>query len=147
MSNKVKDTNIKTRTCYFFNNIINIENFDLNNIKIDEKSYKNILIYYIVCLTIKEYLNIYSVNPLYLTFRYVNGYFEKINGNKYSMLVPTNGSKEKIKKYEELWVKIRDLIRSITKNSYDYDEKYRKIKFDSVDELPLNKLIEILPQQ
>ena len=63
------------------------------------------------------------------------------------MLVPTNGSKEKIKKYEELWVKIRDLIRSITKNSYDYDEKYRKIKFDSVDELPLNKLIEILPQQ
>ena len=38
MSNKVKDTNIKTRTCYFFNNIINIENFDLNNIKIDKKS-------------------------------------------------------------------------------------------------------------
>ena len=32
MSNKVKDTNIKNRTYYFFNNIINIENFDLNNI-------------------------------------------------------------------------------------------------------------------
>ena len=41
------------------------------------------------------------------------------------MLVPTNESKEKIKKYEELFIKIRDLIRSITKNSddYDYDEK------------------------
>ena len=46
------------------------------------------------------------------------------------MLVPTNESKEKIKKYEELFIKIRDLIRSITKNSddYDYDEKCIEIK-------------------
>ena len=58
------------------------------------------------------------------------------------MLVPNNGSKEKIKKYEELWIKIRDLIRSITKNLDDYDEKYIKTKFDSDDELPLNKIIE-----
>ena len=35
-------------------------------------------------------------------------------------------------------------IRSITKNSGDYDEKYMKIKFNSDDELPLNKMIEIL---
>ena len=35
-------------------------------------------------------------------------------------------------------------IRSITKNSDDYDEKYMKIKFNSDDELPLNKMIEIL---
>ena len=40
------------------------------------------------------------------------------------MLVPTNESKEKIKKYEELWIKIKDLIRSITRNADDYDEKY-----------------------
>ena len=55
------------------------------------------------------------------------------------MLVPTNESKEKIKKYEELFIKIRDLIRSITKNSddYDYDEKCIEIRFDSDDELPL----------
>ena len=39
MSNKVKDINIKNRTYYFFNDIIDIENFDPNNIKIDEKSY------------------------------------------------------------------------------------------------------------
>ena len=48
----------------------------------------------------------------------------------------------KAKKYEELWSKIRHLIRSITKNSSDYDEKYMKIKFSSRDELPLNKTIE-----
>ena len=51
-------------------------------------------------------------------------------------------AKKKLKKYEELYIKIRDLIRSITKNSddYDYDEKYMKIKFDSDDELPQNNM-------
>ena len=43
MSNKVKDIDKKPRTYYFFNVIINIENFDPNNTKIDEKSYKNIV--------------------------------------------------------------------------------------------------------
>ena len=115
-----------------------MKNFDPNNIKIDEKSYKNILIYYIGYVTIKDskYVKINSVNPLYLIFNKVNGYFEEINGNKYLTLVPTNENKEKIKKYEELWSKIRDLIRSITKNSDDYDEKYMKIKFNLDDKLP-----------
>ena len=39
----------------------------------------------------------------------MNEYFEKINGNEYLTLVPTNESKQKIKKYEELWSRIRDL--------------------------------------
>ena len=69
----------------------------------------------------------------------MNEYFEEINGNKYLTIVPTNENKEIIKKYEELWSKIRELIRPITKNSDDYDEKYMKIKFYSDDELPLNK--------
>ena len=73
----------------------------------------------------------------------VNGYFDEINGNKYLTLVPTNESKEIIKKYEELWNKIRDLIRSVIKKSDDYDVNYMKIKFDSDDELPLNKTIKI----
>ena len=62
------------------------------------KSCKKVLIYYIEYVTTKEYIQIYSVNPLYLIFRYVNGYFEEINGNKYLTLVPTNASNEKIKK-------------------------------------------------
>ena len=72
----------------------------------------------------------------------MNGYFEETN-EKYLTLVPTNESKEKIKRYEELWSKIRDFIRSVTKNSDDYNEKYMKIKFNSDDDLPLNKAIEI----
>ena len=65
MSNKVQDLNIKNRTYYFFNDIIDIENFSPNNIKIDENSYKNILIYYIGYVTIKEYIKIYTVNPYF----------------------------------------------------------------------------------
>ena len=74
----------------------------------------------------------------------MNEYFEKINENKYLALVPTNESKEeKLKRYEELRRKIKDLIRSITKNSDEYDEKYMKINFNSDEKLPLNKTIEI----
>ena len=55
MSKKVKDIlDIKNRTYYFLNDIINIENFDPRNIKIDEKSYKDILFYYIGYVMIKE---------------------------------------------------------------------------------------------
>ena len=52
-------------------------------------------------------------------------------------------AKKKQKKYEELWIKIRDLIRSVAKKSDYYDEKYIKIKFDSDDNVSLNKTIEI----
>ena len=74
----------------------------------------------------------------------MNGYFEENNGNKYLTLNPTSVSKLKIKKYEELWIKIRELIRSIIKKSDHHDEKYMNIKFNSHDKLPLNTMIEIL---
>ena len=80
MSNKIKDIDIKNRTYYFFNDIINRKNFDPNNIKIDKKLYKNILIYYIGYVTIKDlkYIKITSVNPLYLIVNKVNGCFEEL---------------------------------------------------------------------
>ena len=125
MSDKVKYIDIKNHRYYFFNDIINIKNFDPSNIKIDEKSYKSILIYYIRYIKIKDwkYVKINSVNFLYLIFSKANGYFEEINGNKYLTLVHTNESKEKIERYEEVWSKVRDLVRLITKISDDYDEK------------------------
>ena len=71
---------------------MNINNFGSKNIKTDEKSYKNILIYYIGYVRIKDlkYIKINSVSPLYLIFNKVNAYFEKLNENKYLTLVPTN---------------------------------------------------------
>ena len=91
------DIDIISRTYYFFNDITNIKDFDLNNIKLVENSYKNILIYYTGYVTIKDskYVNIYRVDLLYRTFDKVNGYFEEINGNKYLKLVPTNENKKK----------------------------------------------------
>ena len=67
----VKDINVQNRTYYFFN-IINIKDFDPNNIRIDKKSYKNILIYYMGYVTINKYQKIYRVNLLYLIFDKLN---------------------------------------------------------------------------
>ena len=94
-------------------------------------------------IKVSKYLKINSVNSLDFIFNKVNGYFEETNGNKYLTLVPINKTKEKLKKCENLWSKIRDLIKSVTKNSNYYDEKYMEIKLNSDDELPLNKTIEI----
>ena len=62
-------------------------------------------------MTIKNDLKTYSVNPLYLIFGKVKGYFEVINVNKYLRLVTTKESKGKMKK--SAGIKIRDLIWSI----------------------------------
>ena len=49
----IKQINIKNRTHYFFNDMINIKNFNPNLLKVDKTSYKNIDIYYIGCITKK----------------------------------------------------------------------------------------------
>ena len=50
----IKQINIKNRTYYFFNDIINIKDFDSSLLKIDKNSYQNIGIYHIRYITIKE---------------------------------------------------------------------------------------------
>ena len=101
--------------------MINIKNHDPNKIKIDEKSYKNTLLYYTGYISLKDfrYVKVNSVISLYLLIGKVNGYFEEINGNKNLMLVTTDESKEIMKKYNELWSKIKDLIKPKTNNSVD----------------------------
>ena len=82
----VKEINIKNRSYYFFNDIINIKKIDSSSLKIDKKVYKNINIYYIGYITIKntdDHENIHSVNPLYLIVNHASGYIEEKNGNKY----------------------------------------------------------------
>ena len=76
----IKQINIKNRTYYFFNDMINIEDFDSNLLKIDKKSYKNIDIYCIGYITIKSisnYNSINSVNPLYFMIGDADGYIEE----------------------------------------------------------------------
>ena len=130
MSNKIKVIDIKNQTYYFFDDIINMKNFNSNNIKIDEKSYKNILIYYIgshIQYRIKDskYVKTNSINPLYFNFSKVNGYFEIINRKKIFDASSYKWKQRKnIEKDEELWSKSRDLITLLTKNPDDQDEKY-----------------------
>ena len=59
------------------------------------------------------------------------------------MLVPTHESKEILKILIEMWDKIRNSTRLITTNPDDYDEKYMKTKFNSEDDLPLHKTLEL----
>ena len=95
---EVKQINIKNRTYYFYNDIINLKNFESKLLKIDKKSYKNIGIYnigYITTKKINDYQNIYSVNPLYLRVNHANRYIEEKNENKYLSLT----QQMKIKRY------------------------------------------------
>ena len=94
-------------------------------------------------MTVKilSYEAIISVNSLYLIIDKINGYIEESNRNKYLALVPPVEWNDTLKKYEELWGKLRDFNRSMINNFDNYDEKYMKIKFNSDDDLPLKKTL------
>ena len=96
-----KQINIKNRTYYFYNDIIDLEYFEQNLLKIDKKSYKNIDIYYIGYITIKkigDYENIHNVNPLYLIIGEVDGHIEEKNESKYFVFDSTDENREVLKK-------------------------------------------------
>ena len=110
----VKQIDIKNRTYYFYNDMINIKKFDSNLLKIDKKSYKDIGIYNIGYITIKkidDYENIYSVNPLYLTISHASGYIEEKGVNKYLVFNSTDENKELLKKYNDAFSRIRNKIK------------------------------------
>ena len=138
----VKQIDIKNRTYYFYNDIIDLKNFDARLLKIDKKSYKNIGIYNIGYITIKkidDYENIYSVNPLYLTITHASGYIEEKGVNKYLVFDSTDENKELLKKYSDVWNGIKNKIKEVSDSECDYEKDYMKIKFNSDDNLPLNK--------
>ena len=74
--------NIKKWNYYFYSDMININNFEPNLLKIDRKSYKNIDIGYVTILKIDDCENIYSANPLYLLLNHASGHIEEKNENK-----------------------------------------------------------------
>ena len=121
---KVKQIRIKNQTYYFYNDIINIEESDSNLLKIDQKSYKHIDIYYIGYVTIKKVddsENIDIVNPLYLKTGKVDGHIEcksikEKNRNTYLVFESTDENNEVLKKYTELWDGIKNEIEIINGN-------------------------------
>ena len=144
---QVREVNIKNRTYYFFDDMINIEVFDPDLLKIDKKTYKNIDIYYIGYITIKDiddYEYIYSVNPLYLIIGEVDGHIEEKNGSKYLVFDSTDENKEVLKKYAELWDRIKNEIETINGGKKgEYGKDFMKIRFNTDDNLPQTKLLEL----
>ena len=141
---KVKEIEIKNRTYFFYNDIINLKNFDSNLLKINKNHYKEINIYYTGYITIKkidDFENIYSVNLLYLLVNHTKGYLEEKNGNKYLIFDDSvNENKALLKKYADVWDGIKNEIKAINGGKEnDYGKDYMKIKFNSDDDLPLNK--------
>ena len=101
---KVKQINIKNRTYYFYNNEINLKDFDVRLLKVDKKDYKEIDIYYIGYVSVEKIANcnnINSVNPLYLMINEMIGYFEEKNENKYLVLDDVDENKEVSKKLKK----------------------------------------------
>ena len=140
----VKQIDIENRTYYFYNDIIDLKNFDARFLKIDKKHYKDIGIDKIGCITIKKIgdcKNIYSVNPLYLIIAHANGYIEEKGMNKYLIFDSTDENKELLKKCNDVFNGIRDKIKEVSSVECDYVKDYMKIKFNSDDSLPLNKLL------
>ena len=137
---ELKQINIKNRTYYFYNDIIDIETFDSNMLKLDKKPYKNLDIYNIGYITAKKIgsgYDINSVNPLYLHIDNASGYIEEINGNKY--LVFDDADENKEWKCDDVFSGIMDKIKEIDDDWLEYSKDYMKIRFSSDDNLPLNK--------
>ena len=109
----LKEIMIKNRTYYFYNDIIVIETFDSNMLKLDKKSHKNLDIYNIGYVTIKKIgygYDINCVNPLYLRIDNANGYIEEVNEDKYLVFDVTYENKKLLKRYDDIFSGIMDKI-------------------------------------
>ena len=79
-NNEFKEVCIKNRTCYYFDDIIKLEDFDLDNILIDEKLHENILIYDI------SYKTLIDPKPLQIRFFKIDGIIRIYDGFRYLTL-------------------------------------------------------------
>ena len=139
----IEQINIKNKTYYLCNDMINIKDFDTSLIKIDKKSYKNIGIYHIGYITIKSISdceNINSVNPVYMIGE-VEDILKKIT--EINTFASPDKHKNVIEKYTKIWDEIKYIQTINAGKSGKYEKDYRRIKFNSDDDLPLNKIMKL----
>lgn len=96
---------------------------------------KNILIYY------TGYVRKKSVKPLYVIISKTKPYIKEINRNKFLTLVLIDENEDNLKKFRELWRKIKYHVRWTNSNSYD--PKYMKTRFYPDDDLPLKRALDL----
>ena len=78
---------------------------------------------------------------MYLLISHANGYIEEKGVNKYLVFDSTDENKELLNKYNDVFNGIRDKIKEINSDEFNYEKDYMKIKFNSDDDLALNKLL------
>ena len=84
--------------------------------------------------------NVNSVNSLYLMINRIFGFIEEKNGDKYLNIASVDRNSELLKKYSKVWNGIKDYIEKINNSKLGkYHKDYMKIKFNSDDDIPLNK--------
>ena len=113
---KLNQIEIKNWTYYFYNDMINLKNFDLNLLEKDRFKHHN--------KKIDDYENIYSANPLYLIVSHASGCIEEKNGNKYLIFYDSlNENKGLLEKYADIWNGIKNKIKAINGGE---ENNYRK---------------------
>ena len=125
----IKKINIKEGTYYFYNDIIDLKTFDPKNLKIDKKTYKDLDIYNIGYVTIKQIgygYDVNSVNPLCLRINNASGYIKEINKDKYLTFDDTDKNKELLEKYDDAFSRIMSKIKKTDNNWLEYSKGYKK---------------------
>ena len=82
---------IRSKTNYFYNDLINIKNFNNHKLKLDKKCVLGNDVYYIRYITKKPQGHVFSENSLYLMINKTKGHFEEVDGDKYLILSSENG--------------------------------------------------------
>ena len=132
-----RQLNIKDRIYYFYNDSINVLNFEASNLKLDKKTWKDIDIYFIGYVDKKPGWKVNSVNPLYLLINRVHGIISEKNGFK---ILSIDKGDAVLKKYDQVFAGIKHHIKNISDEEVNFNIDYDKIKFLTDDSLPLGKL-------
>ena len=140
----IKEINIKNQTYYFYNDIIDLDEFDESKIKVDKKDFNDIDIYYLGYehkKKISECNVINSVNPLYLRIINMNSLFEKGRDDAWCLIISDKGDVNK--KLGDILESIKNKIREKTWDVVEYDNDYMKIKFESNNIFPVGENVNI----
>ena len=109
-----KQLNIKNSTYYFYNDLINIKDFESRLLKIDKKQQWVLAFITLVMSQKNPDFKINSVTPLYLMINRIDGFIEEKNRDKYLNIASTDRNSEVLTKFSEVWNGIKDCIKKIT---------------------------------
>ena len=113
---------------YYFHDIIKLEDFELDNILVDEKPHENVLI----CDT--SYETLIGPKSLQIEFDKIDRLIRIEDGTRYFTLF---GSEN----YDAIYNRIRYFISLKSSITYTFSHCFAKIKVDSCDSLPIEKIL------